>query len=122
MTQVITRYFDDAARARTAERELLRERFARNILRVYTEVDGLVDALTEVHVDPETAEAYRWRMENGGAVVLVLAGHKPLGVATTARAVMAQFGAEELGNVNEDRFIADAPGGAAYTSAPPHLC
>ncbi|MEM8788877.1 MAG: PucR family transcriptional regulator [Pseudomonadota bacterium] len=108
MATVITRHFDSAARARSVERELLAARFSRKIVRVYTQADGLVDALTEAHVDPATAEAYRWRVEGGGAVVLVHAGHKPLGVATTARAVMARMWASDLGNLTEDVFVKDA--------------
>ncbi|QBF30253.1 PucR family transcriptional regulator [Thalassococcus sp. S3] len=109
MTKVITRYFETETRAYEVERELLSKRFPRNILRVYTQVEGLADTLTDANVTPETAEAYAWRVASGGAVVMVRAGIKPLGVAKTAREVMAEMGAADLGNLTEEVFVKDDP-------------
>ncbi|WP_227268829.1 PucR family transcriptional regulator [Roseobacter weihaiensis] len=109
MTTVITRYFSDAARARAAERELRFARLPKKVIRVYTDADGLVGALTTAHVEPATAEAYEHRVANGGAVVLVVAGYKPLGVAQTTREIMAKMGAVSLGNLPEEVFVPNPP-------------
>ncbi|MEL6677764.1 MAG: PucR family transcriptional regulator [Pseudomonadota bacterium] len=109
MTKVITRYFDSEARAREVVRELAFRRISRRIIRVFTEAEGLVDTLTGAHVTPATAEAYHWRMAEGGAVVLVNAGIKPLGVAQTTREVMSSMGAVDLGNLTEEVVVADPP-------------
>lgn len=108
MTQVITRYFESAARARLVEKELLFARFPRRILKVFNDADGLGHALAKAHVEPETIEAYTWRMEDkGGAVILVEAGHKPLGVARITRETMAKMGAVDLGNITEEVYVKD---------------
>lgn len=111
MTKVITRYFDDAAQARKVEQTLLFERFPPSILRVFTTADGLGEALGAAHVDAATAAAYQERMANGGAVVLVNAGHVPLNVARTAREVMGRMGAADMGGLTEEVFVKDAPRG-----------
>jgi hypothetical protein len=109
MTKVITRYFESADRARMAERELIFSKFSRRIVTVFDKPDGLVDALTAAHVEPATAEAYEHRVANGGAVVLVQAGYKPLGAAKITRELMAKMGATSLGNLPEEVFVKDAP-------------
>lgn len=108
MTKVITRFFDDAAQASKVEQTLLFERFPRTILRVFTQQDGLAAALTAAHVDAATAAAYEARMANGGAVVLVNAGHTPLNVARTAREVMGRMGAADMGGLTEEVYVKDA--------------
>ncbi len=111
MTKVITRYFDSADTAR-AVAETLRgeERFPASILRVHDTPDGLADKLIAAHVDPATARAYQERMASGGAVVLVNAGYKPLGVARITREVTARMGAADMGALVEEVFVKDAPG------------
>ena len=109
MTTVITRYFESPSRARSARRELLFARFPRKSVQVLAETDGLIDTLTAAHVEPGTAEAYEHRVANGGAVVMVLASLKPLAAAQTAREVMARLGAQPLGNLPEEIFVADGP-------------
>ncbi|MEM9550474.1 MAG: PucR family transcriptional regulator [Pseudomonadota bacterium] len=108
MTKVITRYFEDPAQAQAARRALLRQRVPANIVRVYTSTDGLTDDLIKRHVTDATAEAYRSRVEKGGAVVLVEAGYRPLNVAAIAREGLASMGAVPLGNLPEEIFVPDS--------------
>ena len=108
MTNVISRHFDSPETARAVERRLIERRLARKIVTVHTDADGLVEKLKKAHVAPETAEAYEWRVKEGGAVVVVQAGHKPLGVAQTSREVMAEMGATDLGNLTEEVIVMDA--------------
>ncbi|MCC1493183.1 PucR family transcriptional regulator [Cognatishimia sp. F0-27] len=107
MTKVITRYFESAERARSVEREMLREKFSRRIIHIYTDADTLVDTLVARRVDPATAEAYQRRVADGGAVLLVEAGYKPLGVAKTTRDLTAKMGAVPLGNLPEEVTVKD---------------
>lgn len=107
MTQVITRFFDSETQALAVQRALLAKRVPRPIIRVFTNSEGLVEKLTAAHVMPETAEAYQWRVEEGGAVILVNAGIKPLGVAQMVREITAEMGASDLGNVTEEVYVKD---------------
>lgn len=110
MTKIITRYFESVSTAREVKHELVqRQRFSVRILDVYREADGLADKLIKQHVDPATAAAYQDRMQSGGAVILVRAGYKPLGVAKIAREVMADMGAAEMGGLSEETFVRDVP-------------
>ncbi|MEL6586745.1 MAG: PucR family transcriptional regulator [Pseudomonadota bacterium] len=103
MTTVITRYFETAECARATKDELrYRRNFPSNIVRVFETTDGLTDALIAENVEAATAKAYETRMAQGGAVVMVLAGYKPLGVAQTTRNVAADNGAHELDGVVEE--------------------
>ncbi|MEO1551912.1 MAG: PucR family transcriptional regulator [Pseudomonadota bacterium] len=122
MTKVITRYFEDASRARTVRRELLAARLSPRIVRIYDTPKDLVAQLTGADVDPATAEAYQWRMEKGGAVVMVRAGHRPLGVAATSREIMARLGALDLGNLDEEVIIPEeGVGNPSLLSGHPHI-
>jgi hypothetical protein len=108
MTQVITRYFDSAAQARSARHELLHlRRFRAGIVRLFDTAQGLAAALTGAHVDAKTAAEYEKRMAKGGAVLMVLAGYKPLGVAGITREVTAEMGAADLGGLIEEVTVAD---------------
>ncbi|MEM8959038.1 MAG: PucR family transcriptional regulator [Pseudomonadota bacterium] len=121
MTQVITRYFDSAGQARSVMDELLyRRRFSQNIVRLFDQADGLAQALTEADVDPATAQAYQNRMGSGGAVVMVRAGYKPLGVARITRQVLADMGAADLGGLSEEVSVKDPPytGLSVYPDSP----
>lgn len=121
MTQVITRYFDSAALARSVQDELLyRRRFSQNIVRLFDQADGLAEALTDADVEAKTAEAYQTRMGSGGAVVMVRAGYKPLGVARITREVMADMGAADMGRLSEETFVKDPPysGRSVYEDHP----
>ncbi len=110
MTQVITRYFESADQAREVKFELVRRRrFSLRIVRLFDQTDGLVEALTAAHVMPETAATYHRYLAGGGAVMMVLAGYKPLNVARTAREVMAQMGAADLGDLVEEVSVKDEP-------------
>lgn len=117
MTKVITRYFDSAAQARLVVRELVRqERFSKKIVSLFEDADGLADALTAKNVNPDTAKAYQTRVTKGGAVLLVMAGYKPLSVAQTTRDVTAKMGAVDLGDLIEEVEVADPPAGARKLS------
>ena len=108
MTTIITRYFENEDNARMAENELIYEQsLSPSIVRVFTSADGLVGKLTDENVLPETAEAYKTRMDNGGAVILVRAGYKPLGVSKITREVVTAMGAADLGDLNEAVFFKD---------------
>ena len=108
MTTVITRFFDDASDARAAKFELRnRQGISSSIMRTFTSADGLVDKLTDAKVDRGTAEAYASRMANGGTVLVVWAGFKPLGVAQIVRDVTADMGAADMGGLEEEVFVKD---------------
>jgi len=110
MTQVITRFFDDKAQARAVKSELVRwRRFSIRIIDLFDDPETLVEKLEKEHVDPATASAYRDRMANGGAVLLVRAGYKPLSVAQTTRDVTAEMGAADMGDLTEEVFVKDPP-------------
>lgn len=108
MTTIITRYFESEDQARMAERALVYEKqLSPTIVRVYDEADGLADTLIAANVLPETAQAYQTRMAKGGAVILVRAGYKPLGVSKITREVVSEMGAADLGDLNEAVFYKD---------------
>ena len=108
MTTIITRYFESEDQARMAERALVYEKqLSPTIVRVYDEADGLADTLIAANVLPETAQAYQSRMAKGGAVILVRAGYKPLGVSKITREVVSEMGAADLGDLNEAVFYKD---------------
>lgn len=108
MTNVISRHFDDPDMARDVELRLINKRLPRKIISVHTDANGLIDKLTKAHVPPETAEAYEWRVKEGGAVVVVQAGNKPLCVAQITRDIMTEMGATDLGNLTEEVIVMDA--------------
>ncbi|MEM6741297.1 MAG: PucR family transcriptional regulator [Pseudomonadota bacterium] len=106
MTTVITRYFEDAAQGRAVADKLVEsEGFPEWIVRVYETSARLTNTLTEAGVKPEAVKAYAERMGYGGAIVLVRAGYKPLGVARTTRRVLAEGGAVDLGGLNEEARV-----------------
>jgi hypothetical protein len=108
MTTLITRFFESEDQARMAERELIyNQNLAPSIVRVFDKADGLAATLTKANVAPETAKAYEKRMANGGAVIMVSAGYKPLGVAKITREVVTKMGAADLGDLNESVFFKD---------------
>ena len=109
MTKVITRYFASAAQARSVKQELRNLKgVSPRIMEIVDSPADLVDRLTSQHVAPETAEAYRARLEaGGGAVLLVRAGYKPLGVARTTRETAARMGAVDMGDVTEEVYVKD---------------
>ena len=106
MTTIITRYFDSATKARSARAELINyRRLSPKIIDLYDDAEGVADRLIAASVDDETARVYADRMANGGAVVLVRAGYKPLSVGNTTRDVLEEMGALDLGDLNEDVYI-----------------
>jgi hypothetical protein len=110
MTKVITRYFESADQAQNARYELVQiNRLSNRIVETFENADGLVAALTAQHVTEKTARAYHARMVDGGAVMVVHAGFKPLGVAKIVRQVTAKMGAVDLGKLVEEVDVKDAP-------------
>ena len=108
MTIVITRYFDSVDQAHAIREEMIRQRrFPRSIVDLYTDANGLAAALAAEKVEGETANAYQARMAGGGAVLLVRAGYKPLGVAQITREMTAKMGAADLGDVSEEFYYKD---------------
>lgn len=123
MTQLITRYFDNAEKARSAKFELLhRRRFSQKIIHLYEKSEGLYDLLVAAGVEENTAKAYQKRVAAGGAVLVVFAGYKPLCVAQTTRDVTAAMGASELPNLNEEVFLKDElPQRSSILEDHPHM-
>lgn len=110
MTIVITRYFDSAENASKARYELVnRRQLSARIVHLYDTADDLASILTEANVAAKTAQAYQDRVASGGAVLVVLAGYKPLGVAKIARQVMAGTGGAALKGFVEEVSVKDAP-------------
>ncbi|MDJ0823728.1 MAG: PucR family transcriptional regulator, partial [Paracoccaceae bacterium] len=110
MTLIITRYFEDAAQARSARSELVNyERLSPRILTLFDRPTGLAEALAAAKVDAKAIKAYEKRMGDGGAVLLVRAGYKPLGVAQTFRNITAEMGAADVGKVTEEVYIKEDP-------------
>lgn len=110
MTKIITRYFEDANVARAVRHELVqRNRFSPKILDSHYSADGLANKLITGGVHAETARVYQDKMASGGAVILVRAGYKPLGVAKIARETMDDMGAAKIDGLREEVFVADPP-------------
>jgi len=110
MPKVITRFFDDLAELKSVSRELLYEkRFPPHIVRSFDNADSLVASLTSTGVEKETAEAYKKRMANGGAVLLVAADYTPLGVARITRETFAASAAVDIGDLVEEVSVKSAP-------------
>ena len=123
MTQVITRYFESAERAREAKYELVKiNRLPSRMLDMFDSADGLVDALAKQSIPEATALAYQSRLANGGVVMLVRAGYKPLRVAQITRDVTAKLGAADLGDLVEEVYIKDEPRlGKSILEGHPHM-
>lgn len=108
MTKVITRYFDSVDQALSARKELVNiKRLSVRIVHLFDSADGLTEALSAAHVDGATAKAYAERVKSGGAVLLVQAGYKPLGVAQITRDVTAAKGAADMGGLVEEVEVKD---------------
>ena len=125
MTQIITRFFDDAEAAREARYELVNgQGFSHRIIDLYDTPNGLAEALSAQSVHATTARAYEKRMDDsGGAVILVRAGYKPLRVAHTTRTVLAARGAAPMRRYVEEVAVKDPlpAGGSSILSAHPHI-
>jgi hypothetical protein len=110
MTKIITRVYDSAEQARLVRHELIEmQKFSPRIVEIYASADGLTDALIEAHVQGPTAKEYEKHVAKGGAVVLVRAGYRPLGVAQTTRDVAEEMGAIDMGDLVEEVYLKDAP-------------
>ncbi|NNL19313.1 MAG: PucR family transcriptional regulator, partial [Boseongicola sp.] len=108
MTTIITRYFKSATDARSARSELVNyHRLSPRIIDLFDSNAGLVENLTAQSVEEETARVYADRMQNGGAILLVRAGYRPLSVGNTTRDVLEDMGAVDLGDLDEDVYIND---------------
>ena len=108
MAKLITRYVDSAARAAEIRSEMLyRKGFPAHIVRVYDKAEGLAARLIAAEVRPATAEAYQARMAGGGAVIVVRAGYKPLGVAKMTRETLAAMGVPPQAGLVEEVAVKD---------------
>lgn len=108
MTKIISRYFSAASKAQDAAFELVeRQGLSPTIVGYYDQSKDLASALTAEGVAAETAAAYETHVAKCGAVVVVRAGFRPLGVAKTARAELRRFGAEDLGEMVEEVAVPD---------------
>lgn len=110
MTKIISRLYGSASQARRVRRELIEmQKFSPRIIDLFDKADGLVDALAEADVETATAKEYEKHVKKGGAVVVVRAGYRPLGVAQTTRDVAAEMGAVDMGDLVEEVYVKDAP-------------
>ena len=106
--KVITRYFDSADAARKARKEMLYVKGVSQRIMFLFEGGADVEArLTAAKVAPATAKAYADRLANGGAVLLVNAGYKPLSVAQLTRDVTAQMGGAPIDGLTEEVEVKD---------------
>lgn len=124
MTQIITRYFESADKARETRSEMVNIlRFSPRIVDVYDQADGLEGALVSQSVEKATAQAYAKQMAKGGAVMLVRAGFKPLRVAQITREVTADAGAAELAGLVEEVSVKEPVqvGGLSILNGHPHM-
>ena len=109
MTIVITRYFESADQADAVKDELLyRKRFPRRIMNVYTKAESLAGYVRSGWIAEDTANAYAERLAQGGAVMVVEAGYRPLGVAKITRQVTAAMGAADMGGLGEEMRVKDS--------------
>ncbi|MGA9409480.1 MAG: PucR family transcriptional regulator [Roseobacter sp.] len=113
MTQVISRYFESASNGLDVKRTLQFEGFPTKDMLIFTDPKGLVDALVEEHVDPETAAAYEKRLQSGGAVFVAKATYRPLGAAKLTRKALAEMGPVNMGGLTEEVYVKDRPGRTA---------
>ena len=122
MTNIITRYFPSASRARDVAYEMIeREGFPARIVKYYDQADGLADKLGKQLVDPDAAKTYAARMDkSGGAVLLVRAKARPLAAAKKARALFEKMGVETISGITEDVYFRDGREGplARYREVP----
>jgi hypothetical protein len=110
MTKIITRAYDSAETARNVRHELIQmQGFSPRIVGLYDKAEGLSDTLASAHVQAATAKEYEKQVAKGGAVVLVRAGYRPLGVAQTTRDVAEAMGAVDMGNLVEEVYINEGP-------------
>lgn len=110
MTIVITRHFESAEDAQKARFELVnRRQLSARIVHLFDDAENLAAVLTAANVTPETAQAYQDRVAKGGAVLMVFAGYKPLGVAQTTRQVTSDMGATTLEGFVEEVNVKDKP-------------
>ncbi|MEL7150150.1 MAG: PucR family transcriptional regulator [Pseudomonadota bacterium] len=108
MTQVITRYFESAARARMAKSDLVFiEDFSPRIIDLCDDADKAKAHLAKNHVDAATISAYADKLASGGAVILVRAGFRPLGVAQKTRDVLDSLGPVDMGGAIEEVRVKD---------------
>lgn len=108
MTQVITRYFDSAARAHMAKKDLVFiHDFSPRIVDLCDTPEDAAAHLTQNGVAAETVAAYKEKLVSGGAVILVRAGFRPLGVAQTTRDVLAALHPADMGDVVEEVRLKD---------------
>ena len=110
MTKIITRCYDSAEKARLVRHELIEiQKFSPRIVEIHDTAEDLVATLTEAHVQAATATAYEKHVARGGAVVLVRAGYRPLGVAQTTRDVADAMGALDLSDLVEEVYLKEGP-------------
>jgi len=103
MTKIITRYFDSGEKARLVKHELVqRQKASPRIMEIFDTPKDMGEALGKAGVRHETIAEYEKRLADGGAVMIVKAGYKPLGIAKTTRDVMAAHGPVDLGDLIEE--------------------
>ncbi len=108
MAKIITRYFDRVQSAKNTRYELVQMRNAPSqIVTIAETTDQLDRLLASAPVETATAKEYKKRLAKGGAVLLVRAGYKPLGIARMAREAAASEGAVDLGKLVEEVSVPD---------------
>lgn len=114
MATVISRFLEDEARAKKLERTLANARFPRGDVKVLTKEDketakALTARMTKLGIEEDTAKAYAKKLSDGGAVLCIRAGYKPLTAKTIALDILDKAGIEEMGGVDEAVWVRDTP-------------
>jgi hypothetical protein len=106
MAKILTRYFETVSQAQMAIDELVyHRRVSERILQLCETSEALVSNLEDGSIGEATVAAYHKRLLKGGAVLIVRAGYKPLGVAQIVREVTSRMGAVNLGDLIEEAAI-----------------
>lgn len=114
MATIISRLFSAESAARRISKALQRSGFPRRDLYVFaregaeTQAD-LVARMCAAGLAPDTAQEYADAMASGGAVFAVRATYKPLMAKTIARDLLDRAKTVDVGPVDEEAWIKDAP-------------
>lgn len=113
MTTVISRLFDSKAAAQAVQKRLEIEGFPSYVVRVVTSSMAAPEAtMTSDGVAPATVDAYKSRIADGAAVLVIRASYKPLGAKRIAYGILADVDAVDMGDIQEENFVKDGPDNA----------
>ncbi|GAA5066399.1 hypothetical protein N0B44_03875 [Roseibacterium beibuensis] len=114
MTTVITRLFASKAPALAlAERMKVMGFPHDDVIVVTTASKEPAETMKKAGVKDKTASAYMKQLEGDAAVFIVRASYKPLTATTIARDLLAAEDTVDMGKVDEENFVKDAPAKSA---------